>query len=67
MKTIGQIIHHKNFPLNIRDWDGEIIYTEYVEGNWYIINPDGTYEFGGLKITSSSSMRKVDWNLADYI
>ena len=67
MKSIANIIHHKNFPLNIISSDGNIIYTEYADGTWYIINPDGTYEFGGLKVKSSSGISHINWNLNDYI
>ena len=35
MKTVAQIIHHKNFPLDIIDSDGNRIYCEAFDGFWW--------------------------------
>ena len=35
MKTIANIIHHKNFPIEIRDSNGDQIYYEDSEGDWW--------------------------------
>lgn len=34
MKTIGQILHHKTFPLQIMDSNANLIYFEYSYGAW---------------------------------
>ena len=34
MKTIGQIIHHRTFPLEFLDSDGNLAYSETFFGDW---------------------------------
>ena len=44
MKSIAEIIHHKNFPLTIRDSNGKQLYREFSSGGWYKqeVELDGT-------------------------
>ncbi len=43
MKTIGKIIHNKDFPLRILDSKGHPLYYEYLMGYWriYVYDDNG--------------------------
>ena len=51
MKTIATIIHHKNFPLDIFDSNGNRIYYEYSNGYWW----KAEYDDRGYEICFESS------------
>lgn len=44
MKSIGNIIHTKTFPLNIIDSRGDIVYFENIDGQWWKEKYDNGHE-----------------------